>query len=743
MNAPATEPKPKLLVVELWGLGDLVIATPFLQAASAKFDVTLLAKPYAEDLRGQFWPEVKVVPFVAPWTAFHHKYQLLKWPWREVFRLRQIAAKGFDIGLSARWDPRDHFVLFAARAKRRLGFSRLGSQVFLTDPVPLPGSMVHRAEYWLVLGRSLGLDLPTHSHFPDLRTRSCRAGRVLVHTGAGQPVRVWPLDRYRKLVARLRQRNYQVQVACDFDQQTWWRGAGETGVATPGTVAELLELIRQADAFVGNDSGPGHLAALSGVPTLTIFGPQLSQRFAPLHPKAEWLDGKACPHKPCSDYCQFASPHCLWDWEEEEVWMRVEKFVAKHVDAQVTSSPGSHSERRINYCTNKPRRFIQVFCRYLMRGGEENSVARIATHLELAGHEVIRFWRASAEWKGPDRPSALRQMWLAWKNQQVLGQLRDLHQRFKPDAWIFHNIIPVVSLGAYGLGRELNVPIIQWIHNYRPISPSGTMSVGGKMLQPDDPWLVWKEVWHGTWHGVLPTAFLALAYARLHRRGDFEGVKAWMAISEEIRQLFIQAGYPEDRLFRLLHSWDIQPPLDLNLDEGYFLFLGRMVEEKGVRFLMELWQQPELREIPLVLAGEGPLADEYRDKTPPNVRWTGFVQGAEKRRLLAGCRALVFPCLWAEPLGIVVYEAFEQGKPVLGSALGGLKELVLEGRTGRLLEAGNISAWKQAILEHWQNPTLSRERGMQGLTWLNEEVSPEAWNRQFDQIIARALGGPT
>ena len=48
--------KPKLIVVELWGLGDLVIATPFLQAASEKYAVTLLAKPFAKDMRVRFWP---------------------------------------------------------------------------------------------------------------------------------------------------------------------------------------------------------------------------------------------------------------------------------------------------------------------------------------------------------------------------------------------------------------------------------------------------------------------------------------------------------------------------------------------------------------------------------------------------------------------------------------------------------------------------------------------------------------
>ena len=58
--------KPKLLVVELWGLGDLVIATPFLQAASRWYEVTLLAKPYAVELQNRLWPHVRVVPFIAP-----------------------------------------------------------------------------------------------------------------------------------------------------------------------------------------------------------------------------------------------------------------------------------------------------------------------------------------------------------------------------------------------------------------------------------------------------------------------------------------------------------------------------------------------------------------------------------------------------------------------------------------------------------------------------------------------------
>ena len=319
--------KPKLLIVELWGLGDLVIASPFLQAACEKYQVTLIAKPYAMDLGARFWPEVGVIPYVAPWTAFQGKYRLWKWPWRETAGLwRRLMKSRFDVGLSARWDPRDHFLLRAVRVRRRLGFARLRSQWLLTDPLERPAPRDHRYEYWRVLGRALGLSLPELGCIALPATR--RHGEVLLHSGAGQPIRVWPLERYQHLAARLRAAQQRVIIACDPDQRDWWLRAGETQVATPHTVSELLGLIDRAGVFIGNDSGPGHLAAFCGVPTFSLFGPQLPEWFAPMHPGSVYLEGKPCPYKPCSDYCRFPTPFCLWNLGEEEVSARVDAFLA-------------------------------------------------------------------------------------------------------------------------------------------------------------------------------------------------------------------------------------------------------------------------------------------------------------------------------------------------------------------------------------------------------------------------------
>jgi ADP-heptose:LPS heptosyltransferase len=324
--------KPKLLVIELWGMGDLAIATPFLQAAGELFDLTLVAKPYACELQPRLWKNARVIPFVAPWTAFEGKYRLLTWPWSNLLRLqRQLSHERFDFGLSARWDPRDHLMLKLAGARERLGFPRLRSQMFLTRPLTRPAASAHRYENWRVMASALGFTLPARNRLKVPPAKM--GGRILIHTGAGQPVRVWPLERYREVARRLRQNGWEVQVACDAEQRNWWLESGETEVATPLTLHDLLAELDLASAFLGNDSGPGHLAACCGIPTFTLFGPQLPEWFAPLHPMGEVLEGKPCPYKPCFDYCQFPEPICLTNSTVDEVWNRVSVFVDRVMGA--------------------------------------------------------------------------------------------------------------------------------------------------------------------------------------------------------------------------------------------------------------------------------------------------------------------------------------------------------------------------------------------------------------------------
>ena len=323
--------KPKLLVLELWGLGDLAIATPFLTAAQEKYAVTLLAKPFAMEMGRRFWPRVEVISFTAPWTAFqfYSKYGMWNWPWIKMLYLRDdLVSRKFDYGVSGRWDPRDHLFLKVAGVKERLGFPRLGSQCYLTKPLARPNPLAHRNEYWRTLGQVLGIALPTREEMvPPVREP---VNAALIHSGARLPARIWPLANFQRLAARLRSEGIPVQIACDPNQLEWWREHGES-VVCPGNVDELFALIDQAGIFIGNCSGPGHLAAICGVPTFTIYGPSMYEWWAPLHPAAEWIEGKSCLYKPCSDYCRYDTPHCLWKITVEEVWPRIHEFARRNL----------------------------------------------------------------------------------------------------------------------------------------------------------------------------------------------------------------------------------------------------------------------------------------------------------------------------------------------------------------------------------------------------------------------------
>jgi heptosyltransferase-2 len=318
--------KLKLLVVELWALGDLVLATPFLNAAARQFEVTLLAKPTALELQPRLWPGVEVIPFVFPWTAFRGKYRLHRWQWRDLSALaRRLRSRRFDLAVSARPDARDHLLLRITGAKHRVGFPHIGSSALLTEALVGPGAGAHRYGNWRVLGRRLGLELPPKSEAvaPANERRS-----ILIHSGAAQPTRVWPLDRFAGLADQLRRNRYAVEIACDPSQRQWWASRGEN-VCTPANISELIAMIDRSGLFVGNDSGPGHLAAILGIPTFTLFGNQFASSFLPIHPAAQFIEGDPCPFKPCYDSCRFARPECLFSIEQNEVWLRLKDFAEK------------------------------------------------------------------------------------------------------------------------------------------------------------------------------------------------------------------------------------------------------------------------------------------------------------------------------------------------------------------------------------------------------------------------------
>jgi ADP-heptose:LPS heptosyltransferase len=114
-------------------------------------------------------------------------------------------------------------------------------------------------------------------------------GPVILHIGAGSESKRWPLDRWEELLAAHRARGIvTVLVAGEVEADRLPRTECSRFEALGGRflrdVAALAEILKSGRLFIGSDSGPAHLAAQLGVPTLALFGPSDSRAWAPIGP---------------------------------------------------------------------------------------------------------------------------------------------------------------------------------------------------------------------------------------------------------------------------------------------------------------------------------------------------------------------------------------------------------------------------------------------------------------------------
>ena len=385
---------------------------------------------------------------------------------------------------------------------------------------------------------------------------------------------------------------------------------------------------------------------------------------------------------------------------------------------------------------------LQIFNRYLQKGGEEMSVDRIYTHsADFARMERCFF--DSADWQQPGAPGPLGQLRRLWFNPDAARRFRESVRQHRPDVALLHNLYPVASPAIYRECRKLKLPAIQFIHNFRPFSPGGTLWNGRRVTAESLRGRYGAEIRAGTWQGSrLKTLLFSLLLKRLHAGDDLQAVRHWVAISDFMRDKFIDAGIPAERITTLRHSWDALPEPPPPQDEGYYLFLARLVEEKGLRPALQAWDLLR-REMgaatpPLYVAGDGPLRPlvEAAAARNPSVRVLGFVSGEHKRTLLTRCRALLAPSVWWEPLGLVTYEAYDYAKPMLAAASGGLTETVEHGKTGFLHEPGNAVALFESVLQTENLTAESRHQlGAQGRAWLLAKTDPRQWKERFAAIV--------
>jgi glycosyltransferase involved in cell wall biosynthesis len=181
-------------------------------------------------------------------------------------------------------------------------------------------------------------------------------------------------------------------------------------------------------------------------------------------------------------------------------------------------------------------------------------------------------------------------------------------------------------------------------------------------------------------------------------------------------------------------------------DAGHYLFLGRLIPEKGIEPMLQSWHELKRhlgnRTPPLHVAGSGVLERQVRNAAACNdsIHYLGQISGLQKSEELRTCRALVAPSVWWEPLGLITYEAYDYGKPVLAARAGGLTETVQQGKTGLLHTPGKVSALVADVLTMEKMSSEERQQmGECGRDWLLREASLQKWLKGFDEILQAAL----
>ena len=114
---------------------------------------------------------------------------------------------------------------------------------------------------------------------------------IVIHPGSGSPRKCWPLERYTELIERLKSGGYVVRALLGEAEIDHWPAERIDAlrracpVSTPPSYVDLLDELAAAQTFVGNDSGPAHLAGAIGLPTVALFGSTLPDIWRPWGPK--------------------------------------------------------------------------------------------------------------------------------------------------------------------------------------------------------------------------------------------------------------------------------------------------------------------------------------------------------------------------------------------------------------------------------------------------------------------------
>ena len=366
------------------------------------------------------------------------------------------------------------------------------------------------------------------------------------------------------------------------------------------------------------------------------------------------------------------------------------------------------------------------------KGGSETYYFAVADALRELGNEVHFFamedeknlpcedsdlFVPNRDYNGPASLAAKASAALSIVySQESKRRFQMLCERVRPDVVhmnLVHRQITLSILDAPYL-RERCVPVIWTAHDYIGVCPSYTMLDGAgnvcdACLGRHFSYCLRRKCVKGSTakSGMAAAEGEFLKLTRAYRKID-----RIICPSKFLMGKMVEGGFPPEQLvwmpnFITRETADaIDGVAGSASDAPYFIYFGRLSAEKGVEVLIKAFAEA-VSELPigwrLKIVGTGPEEERLRafaEKSAASqaIDFLGFKTGDELRSLIKGARWSVVPSTWRENMPYSIVESLAAGTPVIGSEIGGIPELIHDGKTGFIFTPGDSNGLSRRLV---------------------------------------------
>ena len=344
---------------------------------------------------------------------------------------------------------------------------------------------------------------------------------------------------------------------------------------------------------------------------------------------------------------------------------------------------------------------------YYRRGGDCIYMLNLEQLLKEHGHEVAVFAMDYPEnldtpWKKyfPSNMNKLMALTRPFGSQEVKRKFGRLLDDFNPDVVHINNVHTQLSPVIAEFARKRCIKVVWTLHDYKLLCPRYDCLRDGKEIcekcfgGDKSPCKIYRCM-----KGSRLASEVGYREAVMWNRKRLEAcTDLFICPSGFMAEKMAQGGFRKEKLKVLCNFIDTKKCRKDNYDkEDYYCYVGRLSHEKGVATLIEAAARLPYR---LKVIGVGPLSEELKIKNEQlkgNVEFLGFRQWDDIKNIVGKARFTVIPSEWYENNPLSVIEAQCLGTPVLGARIGGIPELIDEGRNGMTFESGNTNDLTEKI----------------------------------------------